>query len=79
MIPKKKQQHAQKEELIDMIYYLIDNVYVTCGDSLFRQKIGIPMGTDSAPFLANLFLFSYENEERKSTIGTQIQPLLTIH
>ena len=37
-------------------------MYVTCGDSLFRQKIGIPMGTDCAPFLANLFLFSYENE-----------------
>ena len=45
-----------------MIHYLIDNVYVTCGNSLFRQKIGIPMGTDCAPFLANLFLFSYENE-----------------
>ena len=25
-----------------------------------RQKIGIPMGTDCAPFLANLFLYSYE-------------------
>ena len=45
-----------------MVNYLIDNCYVTCGDSLFRQKIGIPMGTDCAPFLANLFLFSYENE-----------------
>ncbi len=27
---------------------------------MFRQKIGIPMGTDCAPFLANLFLYSYE-------------------
>ena len=45
-----------------MINYLIDNVYVTCGDSLFRQKVGIPMGTDCAPFLANLFLYSYEHE-----------------
>ena len=45
-----------------MIEYLIDNVDVTCGNSLFRQKIGIPMGTDCAPFLANLFLFSYEYE-----------------
>ena len=45
-----------------MVNYLIDNCYVACGDSLFRQKIGIPMGTDCAPFLANLFLFSYENE-----------------
>ena len=33
-----------------------------CGDELFRQVIGIPMGTDCAPFLANLFLYSYECE-----------------
>jgi len=45
-----------------MINFLIDNVYVTCGDSLFRQRVGIPMGTDCAPFLANLFLYSYEHE-----------------
>ena len=27
---------------------------------MFKQVIGIPMGTDCAPFLANLFLFAYE-------------------
>ncbi len=51
-----------KDQLIDHINYLIDNIYVTCGDNLFRQVIGIPMGTDCAPFLANLFLYSYESE-----------------
>src|ERR1700722_20499910 len=30
------------------------------GDKIYQQVIGIPMGTDCAPFLANLFLFSYE-------------------
>ena len=39
---------------------LIDNIYVVCGNTLFRQVIGIPMGTDCAPFLANLY--SYECE-----------------
>ena len=29
---------------------------------LFRQVIGIPMGTNCAPLLAKLFLYSYENE-----------------
>ena len=29
---------------------------------MFRQVIGIPMGTDCAPFLANLFLLYYEFE-----------------
>ena len=41
--------------------WLLDNIYVTFGDELFQQVIGIPMGTDCAPFLANLFLYSYEH------------------
>ena len=49
-----------KDELINYVNYLIDIIYVVCGDTLFRQTIGIPMGTDCAPFLANLFLYSYE-------------------
>ena len=37
-------------------------IYVTFNDGLYRQIIGIPMGTDCAPLLANLFLYHYENE-----------------
>ena len=43
-----------------LIDWLIDNTYVEVGDIILRQTIGIPMGTDCAPYLANLFLFSYE-------------------
>ena len=32
------------------------------GGRLFRQMIGIPVGTNCAPLLADLFLYSYENE-----------------
>ena len=46
--------------LTHMIEWLIDNTYVTVGNQVLRQIIGIPMGTDCAPFLVNLFLFSYE-------------------
>ena len=49
-----------KSDLINHINWLVDNIYVICGDKIFRQVIGIPMGTDCAPFLANLFLFYYE-------------------
>jgi hypothetical protein len=49
-----------KDELINHMKWLISNIYVVCGDSLFKQVIGIPMGTDCAPFLANLYLYSYE-------------------
>ena len=40
-------------ELCLAIDFLIDNIYVRFGDSVFRQVIGIPMGTYSAPLLAN--------------------------
>ena len=39
--------------------WLIDNIYVTFGDNLFRQVIGIPMGTDCA-LSGKSFLYSYE-------------------
>ena len=45
-----------------MIEFLIDNIFVQFGGRLFRQVIGIPMGTNCAPLLADLFLYSYENE-----------------
>ena len=45
-----------------MIEFLVDNIYVRFGGQLFRQIVGIPMGTNCAPLLADLFLYSYENE-----------------
>ena len=45
-----------------MIEFLIDNIFVQFGGRLFHQVIGILMGTNCAPLLADLFLYSYENE-----------------
>ena len=45
-----------------MIEFLVDNMYVRFGGQLFRQTVGIPMGTNCAPLLADLFLYSYENK-----------------
>ena len=42
------------------VEYLIDNIYVSIGNKVYRQFVGIPMGTDCAPLVANLFLFYYE-------------------
>jgi len=44
-----------------MLDCLIDNIYVRFGDKVFRQTIGIPMGTNCAPLLADLFLYTYES------------------
>jgi hypothetical protein len=38
-----------------MLEFLIDNIFVFFGGTLFQQVIGIPMGTNCAPLLADLF------------------------
>ena len=49
-------------DICKMIEFLVDNMYVRFGGQLFEQMVGIPMGTNCAPLLADLFLYSYENE-----------------
>ena len=51
-----------------MLDYLIDNIFIRVGNKVFRQTVGIPMGTDCAPLLANLFLFYYEYHYMKKLI-----------
>jgi hypothetical protein len=38
-----------------MLDFLIDNIYVVFRDHVFQQSVGIPMGTNCAPLLADLF------------------------
>lgn len=52
--------YFNKTSLIDALKTLIDNTYFTFGNQVFKQIIGIPMGTDCAPFIANLFLWIHE-------------------
>jgi hypothetical protein len=44
-----------------MLVFLIDNIFVSFGGILFQQVVGIPMGTNCAPLLADLFLCLYES------------------
>ena len=55
-----------KDSIISAVEYLVTNSYFRLGDRLFRQEIGIPMGSDPAPAFANLFLFYYESRWLKS-------------
>jgi hypothetical protein len=45
-----------------MLGSLVNNIYVVFGDHVFQQSVGIPLGTNCAPLLADLFLYSYEAE-----------------
>ena len=43
-------------------YPILDNIYIRFGTKLYRQIVGIPMGTNCAPLVADLFLFCYERD-----------------
>ena len=46
----------------EALIFLLDNIYIRFGTKLYRQIVGIPMGTNSASLVADLFLFCYERE-----------------
>ena len=55
------------QKVCDSLVYLLDIFfYIRFGTKLYRQTIGIPMGTNYSPLLADLFLFCYERDFMKS-------------
>jgi len=45
-----------------MLEFLIHSIFVIFGGRVFQQTVGIPMDTNCAPLLADLFIYSYEAE-----------------
>ena len=52
-----------------MLEFLVDNIFVVFAGKVFQQIIGIPMGTNCAPLLADIFLYSYEAEFIQSLLS----------
>jgi hypothetical protein len=48
--------------LVEALTFLLDNIYVRFGTSIYKQVIGIPIGTNCAPLIADLFLYCYERD-----------------
>ena len=43
------------------VTFLLDSIFIRFGTKLHRQ-VGIPIGTNCAPLVADLFLFCYERD-----------------
>jgi hypothetical protein len=62
-----EQTHSAKRHLLsqqklnELLAFLVRNTFLSNGKSIYRQTVGIPMGTNCAPVLANLFLYDYES------------------
>ena len=54
-----------------MLEYLVDNIFVVFfSGKIFQQTVSIPMGTNCAPLLADIFLYSYEADFIQSLLST---------
>ena len=53
-------------KMFDALHYLLDIIFIRFGSKLYRQIVGIPMGNNCAPLIADLFLFCYERDSMLS-------------
>ena len=49
-----------EDDIIKILEFLVDNIFVIYAGKVFQQIVGIQMGTNCAPLLADIFLYSYE-------------------
>ena len=50
------------EYICEAFTFLMENIYVQFEGMVYQQIVGIPMGTNCAPLIADLFLFCYERD-----------------
>ena len=50
------------QNICDALTFLLVTICIRFGAELYRQVVGIPKGTNSAPLVADLFLFCYERD-----------------
>ena len=48
--------------MCDALHCLLDNTFIKFDSNLYRQTVGIPMGTNCAPLVADVFLFCCERD-----------------
>ena len=48
--------------MCDALHYLFDKIFIRFGSKLYRQIVGIQLGTNCTPLVADLFLSCYERD-----------------
>ena len=50
------------QNMCEILTYLLNNIFIRFRTNLYRQLVGIPMGTNFGPLIADLFLLCYERD-----------------
>ena len=65
------------QNVCEALIYLLDNIYIRFGTKLYRQIVGIPMGTNCAPLVADLFFFfCYERDFMTSLSDVKLAEII---
>ena len=66
---------TSEDDTFKMLEFLVDSIFVVFYGKVFQQIVGIPMGTNFSPLLADIILYSYEVFAliRKETVGISVQ------
>jgi len=59
--PRENTFKFTESSLIESIIWLLNNSYFTVCERIFRQLVGVPIGVNCGPLIANLTLFYFEN------------------
>ena len=58
----KKYHACLCQHVCDALTFLLDIIFIRFGNKLYRRVVGIPMGTNCAPLVADLFLLCCERD-----------------
>ena len=61
-VQNKEKSCYTEQQVISLLQVIVENIFVTFGGAIFQQNTCVPMGTNCAPLIANLFPYSHELE-----------------
>ena len=59
-----------EDDIIKMLEFLVENIVFVFAGKVFRQTVGIAMGTNCDPLFADIFLYSYDADFIQSLLST---------
>ena len=67
-------RHSE-DDIIKILEFLVDNIFVVFAGKFFQQTVCIPMGTNCASHSVDIFLYSYESKVIQSLLSTGMKQL----
>ena len=72
-------RYFKRQSLVDAILFLSTKCYFTTRNLVFKQKIGISMGTVSVSYWTNLFLYFFQSKYVQQLIYKRLTQAYKFH